>query len=213
MRKNIFLHFLNRDSREIFGLYNFHTEHQHIAIIKQALNASFLLCEDHLVMPPGFAIEDELAFELSELNKDFFIDRYIHLPMRESNLTDYAEKKRLEYSPQRDRYSGLYDDRRLSFLGKYATGIVPRKSRIGEKIVSGWEAAADRGRLWVRTKTLLPAQTIISVRTVATNVMEDGAAVTWAEISKRLTAKSSPCSSGAKKLAAAHLFQTVLPRI
>ena len=179
MRKNISLRFLNRDSREIFGIYQFHTERHHIALLEKELNLSVLLCEEHCVILPGFAIEDELAFELSEVNQAFFANRLILLPMRESNLTEYAEKKRLEYSPQRDRYSGLFDDRRLDFLGKHAVGIVPRKTHIGEGIVSGWEAAADRrGRLWTDAKRLVAPPAIELIRRVPSLIAGEGAAVT-----------------------------------
>jgi nucleoside phosphorylase len=187
MRKNIFLHFLNRDSREIFGLYRFHSGSDHIALLKGALNVSILLCEEHCVIPPGFAIEDELAFELFEVNQAFLSNRFILLPMRESNLTEYAEKKRIEYSPQRDRYSGLFSDRRLEFLGTKAVGLVPRKSKIAEEIVSGWEGAADRsGRLWTETKRSVAPAAIELVRKIPSLITDVGAAVTWAEISTRL---------------------------
>jgi nucleoside phosphorylase len=196
MRKNIFLHFINRDSREIFELYRFHSDRQHIALLKQALNVSVLLCEEYCVIPPGFAIEDELAFELWEVNRAFLANRLIHLPMRESNLGDYAEKKRFEYSPKRDRYSGLFSDRRLEFLGTNAVGIVPRKTRIGEQIVLGWEAAADSTtKLWMRTKRLVPSPVLEIARNVPSRIADDGIAVTWSEISERLPNETLPAHS------------------
>lgn len=187
MRKNIFLHFLNRDSREIFGLPRFFGIAEHTSLLKQSLNAAMLLCEDHCVIPPGFAIEDEIAFGLSELNSDFFSEGRIVLPMREASLTDYAEKKRIEYMPQRDRYSGLFSDRRLDFLGSHAVGLVPRKSKIGEEIVSGWEAAPDsKNRNWIRVKGLLLPPAIESVRRTPALIADKGLAVTWAEIERHL---------------------------
>lgn len=187
MRKNLFLHFLNRDSREIFGLYDFHGDINHTALLKQCLNAAIVLSEDHCVIPPGFAIEDSIAFGLSEVNRHFFAEKRILLPMRETNLSEYAEKKRIEYSPQRDRYSGLYNDRRLAFLGEHATGIIPRRSRISEEIVNGWEAAADsKSRRWNHVKKLLVPAAIELIRQVPGFLISEGLAVTWAEISSRL---------------------------
>lgn len=187
MRSNLFLHFLNRDSREIFELHRFYSAPQHTSLLKQALNAAILICEDHCVIPPGFAIEDEIAFDLSELNREYFSEKRILLPMRESSLADYAEKKRIEYSPQRDRYSGLFSDRRLEFLGANAVGLVKRRSHIAEEIVKGWEAAPDsKNRLWVRSKKLLTARTIEAIRQVPNHIAGKGYAVTWSQIQELL---------------------------
>jgi nucleoside phosphorylase len=187
VRRNIFLHFINRDSREIFDLYKFQSESSHYRILKSTLNAAVLLCEDYCVMPPGFTIEDQLAFQLFEDNRQFLSERLIVLPMRESNLTEYAEKKRFEYAPRRDRYSGLFNDRRLEFLGANAVGIVARRSRIGEEIVAGWESAADiGGRLWRDAKRLVAPKALELIRAVPSEILSSGIAVTWAEIAPRL---------------------------
>lgn len=187
MRKNIFLHFMNRDSREIFGLFEGLGQEQHYLSIKSALNAAVLLCEEYCIMPPGFAVEDEIAFELLGKEKELLQRRLIQFPMRESSLADFAEKKRSEYSPMRGRYSGLFDDRRIEFLGKNAAGLIGRKSQIGQKIVSGWASAADSSRgLWGKVKLILPPKTIELIRLVPDQLAAEGTAVTWEAISKSL---------------------------
>ena len=94
-------------------------------------------------MPPGFVIEDEIAFGLVEADRELLETRVLQFPMRETSLSDYAEKKRIEYFPLRDRYSGLFNDNRLDFIGRHAQGIIRRKSNIGDQIVRGWREGAE----------------------------------------------------------------------
>ena len=143
MRKNLFLHFMNCDTREIFDVYRFHTNEDHTKLLRRSLNAAVLLCEDYCIMPPGFVIEDEIAFGLVEADRELLETRVLQFPMRETSLSDYAEKKRIEYFPLRDRYSGLFNDNRLDFIGRHAQGIIRRKSNIGDQIVRGWREGAE----------------------------------------------------------------------
>lgn len=185
MRRDLFLHFLNRDSREIFELFKLYGEASHFQVLRRWLNAAIVLCEDRCIIPPGFSIEDELAFRLSEQQSAFFRARLLQLPMRESNLTDYAEKKKLEYMPMIDRYSGLFDDRRLGFLGQNAMGIIKRKSRIGDEIVRGWELGPD-SKLWAEAKRKVGAKDIEIIRTIPARLANDGVALTWSAIEPNL---------------------------
>lgn len=93
MRENLFLHFLNRDSREIFGLFRWYGDDQHIRLLRKALNAAMILCEDYCIMPPGFVVEDDMAFGLAEAQIDYLAHSLLRFPMRESNIEDYAACK------------------------------------------------------------------------------------------------------------------------
>jgi hypothetical protein len=74
----------------------------------------------------------------------------------ETRLSEYAEKKRIEYFPLRDRYSGLFNDTRLDFIGRHAQGIIRRKSNIGEQIARGWHEGADTNvRVWTPVKKII----------------------------------------------------------
>ena len=65
MRKNILLHFINRDAREVFGIQQLPSAHRD-ELLNRALNAAIILCEECCVMPPGFLLECEVAFDLSK---------------------------------------------------------------------------------------------------------------------------------------------------
>jgi hypothetical protein len=189
MRENFFLHFLNRDSREIFGLYRFQNDASHYRLLRRALNASVLLCEDYCIMPPGFVIEDEIAFSLAESQKAFLESRVLQFPIRESSLSEYAEKKRSEYYPMRNRYSGLFDDNRLDFIGRNAQGLIHRKAHISEGILAGWEQGADtEKRVWSSIKKGVNAKIIREIQQIPRELYEDGTALTWSAIGPKVPA-------------------------
>ena len=59
MIHDVFLDFLNRDSREIYGLYKLPKE-THVAVLTEALSVAVFLCRDHCILPPGFLAESGL---------------------------------------------------------------------------------------------------------------------------------------------------------
>jgi nucleoside phosphorylase len=187
LRRDVFLHFLNRDTREIFGVYDTLEEARHSTLMRRALNAAVILCEDRCVAPPGFIVEDQIAFELAENQRAYLIHGTIQFPMRESSLADFAEKKRIGYQPMRNRYSGLFDDTRIGFLGENATGIIGRQSRITERILHDWESGCDTGhKAWKPVKGLLVPAHLNSVIRIPGGLNEQGTALTWAAISPLL---------------------------
>lgn len=190
MRKNLFLHFMNRDSREIFGLFEFQNNNDHYRILRRALNASILLCEDYCIMPPGFLLEDDIAFQLGEAQRTYLQARLLQFPMREKSLGEYAEKKRIDYHPMRDRYSGLFSDTRLDFLGRHASGLIPRKSHITEEIAREWEAGPDvkKSPVWKPIRKIWPPKKLDLIREIPQTLTERGTAVTWSAIAPHLPA-------------------------
>lgn len=188
MRENLFLHFLNRDSREIFGLFRWYGDDQHIRLLRKALNAAMILCEDYCIMPPGFVVEDDMAFGLAEAQIDYLAHSLLRFPMRESNIEDYAEKKRSDYYPMRDRYSGLFNDDRLSFLARNASGLIKRTTYISEGIVDGWRSGAEAGgKVWLPVKKLLKPGQIDAIGGIPAILSDEGVALTWSAIAPRLT--------------------------
>ncbi|MDR3558076.1 MAG: hypothetical protein P4L61_00945, partial [Candidatus Pacebacteria bacterium] len=194
MRENFFLHFLNRDSREIFGLYRFQNDAEHYRLLRRALNASVLLCEDCCIVPPGFVSEDEIAFGLAEAQREFLETRVVQFPIRENSLSEYAEKKRSEYFPMRNRYSGLFDDSRLDFIGRNAQGLINRKAYISEGNLSGWEQGSDtERRAWSSIKKGVDAKTIKEIQQIPRELYDAGTALTWSAIGPKvpIAARSS----------------------
>lgn len=187
LRRDLFLHFLNRDTREVFGLYTSLSDAGHAALMRRALNAAAMLCEDRCVAPPGFIVEDQIAFSLAENQGAYLRAGLIQLPMRESSLAEFADKKRIGYEPMRDRYSGLFSDTRIGFLGDNATGIIRRKAHITEGILRDWSTGAEVGKkIWKPAKDLLLPAHVDTVTKIPLILDERGIAVTWAAIQPEL---------------------------
>lgn len=183
MRSNVFLHFLNRDTREIFGLYQQQRDEDHYRLLRRSVNAAVLLCEDHCIAPPGFIVEDEIAFKLAEAQKAYLNARVLQFPIRERSLADYAEKKRVGYHPMRNRYSGLFDDTRIGFLGQHARGLIRRQTHISDNILAGWQAGAEANkRPWQPVKKILLPAEIDAISRIPSRLYDDGTALTWSAI-------------------------------
>jgi nucleoside phosphorylase len=151
------------------------------------LNAAAIVCEGHCYAPPGFIVEEQIAFNLAENQEAYLREGLIQLPMRERSLADFAEKKRIGYEPMRNRYSGLFDDTRIGFLGNHATGIVNRKTQITRGILDQWEGGPEeRKRIWTPVKKLLDANTIDLISRIPFELDQRGTAVTWSAIKPEL---------------------------
>ena len=193
MRKNLFLHFLNRDTREIFRIYEGFQRSDHASILRQALNAAAILCEDACYAPPGFVLEDDIAFELFEAQSAYLSSGLVKLPLRERSLADYAEKKRGEYAPARSRYSGLFDDSRLMSLSSFSHALVSRKTQIGPAIISGFEKGVDTNeKVWKRIKQNGSPKAIRSLREAPALLADQGKALTWSIILPDLIEETTP---------------------
>lgn len=180
MRRDIFLHFLNRDTREIFGVYETLGEVAHSQQLRRAINAAAILCEDRCVAPPGFIVEDKIAFEIAESQQAYLDTGLLQFPMRENSLAEFAEKKRVGYEPMRDRYSGLFSDSRIGFLGDHASGIIRRQSRITEGILETWRAGPDSNApIWLPAKRVLAANQVELVANIPNELHGRGTALTW----------------------------------
>lgn len=187
MRKNLFLHFLNRDTREIVRLYDLFGDAKHAHALRGPLNFCAMLCEEFCAAPPGFVVEDKLAFELFEVQSAYLDKGLIRLPMRETNLTDFAEKKRIEYSFARNRYSGLFDDTRMSLLNSHGAAITSRKVQIGPAIVNGFLSGVDtRSTAWADIRENASTKVIEDMRIVPEKLANEGKALTWSMIKPNL---------------------------
>lgn len=187
MRRNVFLHFLNRDTREIFGLYESFGDDRHRSLIRRALNAAVALCEDRCIAPPGFVVEDHIAFDLAENQRAYLEDGVLQFPMRESSLAEFAEKKRIGYELMRDRYSGLFSDTRIGLLGQWSTGIIGRRSHITDNILTGWQGGPESGsKVWKPVKDILRPTEVDLVANVPVELYDRGIALTWSAIEPKM---------------------------
>lgn len=109
---NIFLHYLNRDAQDIFGLYGgSYNSNIIVRWLRRGLNASVLLCdtENYCLLPPGFWFESEYTRLLLRESAEFFRNGYIRFSIRETDYKEFSEKKREQYFDFRNSGLKEYD--------------------------------------------------------------------------------------------------------
>jgi nucleoside phosphorylase len=186
MIHDVFLDFLNRDSREIYGLYKLPKE-THVAVLTEALSVAVFLCRDHCILPPGFLAESGLCREvLIERRHEYLDERLVRLPMREYSLDDFWDKKEHQYEPFRQKYKGLFDPRNLRALRSVSHVIIPRKSSIADSIFGAWQEAADTNPIWRERIRGLSAGEVKRIRRIPGEILDKGIAITWPAIQGRI---------------------------
>lgn len=139
---NIFLHFLNKDTQEIFGI---RVDGNPIvtARIMAGLNAAVLLCdsETYCFLPLGFWFESKYTRTVLLKAKDYIEEGYIRFSTRERDIYEFVQKKRRQYSPFRNgtnAYEDFFDGTILQQLLLLNPILMDRWSRIGESCSLLW---------------------------------------------------------------------------
>jgi nucleoside phosphorylase len=184
--RNVFLDFLNRDTRQIFGVFRYLDPTTHVRVLGQALNLSVLLCRDICLAPPGFLAEDRLVRTVLRQKQEFRDARLIRLPIRET-LDDFWSKKEREYRDVRAAYEGLFDKEGQRFVDENRHLLLDRNFEVGPVLVQQWEQAPDRPGYWRDRRDRFPPEVVELFRRVPAGLLAEGKAVTWASISKRIT--------------------------
>lgn len=145
---NIFLHFLEKDTQEIFGFIgNEVYGNAYVESLKKGVNASVLLCDinNYCIIPVGFWFESELSRRILTEKAEFLRQGYIRLSVREENLGEYIEKKRENYYEFTKRketektYRSFFDNSAYSELKKINPVLIDRETKIGIYCLDLWE--------------------------------------------------------------------------
>ena len=80
---NIFLDFLNRESREIFGFFNILSRQKHIDFLSETVNVAVLICREFCIATPGSIAECDLVRIAMNRKSEFFSEQLIKMPLRE----------------------------------------------------------------------------------------------------------------------------------
>ncbi len=208
MSQNLFLDFLNRDSRELYGMMDW-SDADHARALVEAINVAAFLCEDYCVIPPGFIVECSLAQKAIAKQKDYFRSGLIRLSMREDSLDAYFEKKTGEYRGHEARYSGLFDPTMKAFFKGKITNRVSRDRVIGDRLVDLWENGPDTpGFVKSIIATLgLEAATVDAIRRIPRRLRGENQAITWEAISTGMGAseRTNPLVRGMRRVVQ-HLY-------
>lgn len=212
MSHNLFLDFLNRDSRQIYGLYTNTSEQLHIEMLTEAVNIAVFLCAEFCVVPPGFLAECTLTRKVISRRCDYLKERIIRLPMRENSLEEFFYKKQREYSIVRHSYSGLFNEKITQrFLRKMPQAIITRKTVVGDQMTEAWEEGLDdRRSIWNRLSEGVPTPALERIRVIPKILRDRDLAVTWPAIFMNISSLSGVDSAKFRLAVQYHYFQVYL---
>lgn len=189
MRSDLFPHFLNRDTRSIAGTYKLFSEKAevHEYWVKIGLNTCAILCENRVLMPPGFVLECDIAFKVISQNIDYLTSGLLAISLKENNFLELVEKKRNEYSSERSIYKGIYDDQRVEYVSQHLPFTHERNFSAGKIISSSWEKSPDSNKLiWKDAQNSLGLKQLSTIARIPNQLISNGKAATWAAISKEI---------------------------
>lgn len=144
--KNIFLHFLNKDTQDIFGIYANKIEKNKITVLRVGLNASALLCdsETFCIIPLGFWFESSITRSLLIENREYIEYGIVRFSLREDSIEEFIDKKRENYfslKKQEAVYLNFYDELVLKQLLELKPILINRFTEIGQYCSTKWNNA------------------------------------------------------------------------
>lgn len=142
---NIFLHFLNRDTQEIFGFCKEWDLNIHL-LIKKGINAAVLLCVDdvYCFLPLGFWFESDYTRRALIECGEYIKAGCIRFSARESSIQEFIEKKQEQYSQFRsvgkswEAYQNFFDIKILEQLLELHPCLIDRTIKIGQYCSKLW---------------------------------------------------------------------------
>lgn len=174
---NIFLDFLNRESREIFGLFNSQSREKHIDFLAKTINIAVFICREFCVATPGSIVECDLVRIAMNRKSGYFREQLIKMPLREDTLGDLWEKKELEYRLFKDQYDALYSKTGKHFIEKYSNAVIHRKSNISKELVENWIEGPDTNPIWKNIIDVIASKHLNRILEIPKRLKEEGLAI------------------------------------
>lgn len=138
---NIFLHFLNKDTQDIFGLIQ-KEKKSDINKLKRGVNASILLCREYCFIPLGFYFESINTRRVILENLDFLEEGLLRICIREADINEYIEKKQSHLQAFADdisAYRAFYNKEIIEKLIDIGPSYLKRNVRVGDYCIEKWE--------------------------------------------------------------------------
>jgi hypothetical protein len=178
-RKNVFLDFLSPENHTIYGADRNLSLAEHARLLCESLNVAVLLAGDYCLLPPFFPLQSDAVRRAIEAKRDFIAAGAMRIPIRESSLDSFFDKKMVEYGRVKHLYPGLYDRRRRIFVERAAVSLIRRNAAVGREIASRWEAGPDESLVWRPLIRSLTAKELDVLRGAPHILKECGQSVTW----------------------------------
>lgn len=194
---NIFLHFLNKDTQEIFEIPDDEAK-IHIDNFQIALNTAILLCDEFCFLPIGFYFKSLNAKKIILDNLEYVREGLLVFAMREKEIAEYIGKtqEQLKDFKKDVNYHRFFSETEIAEISQITGGIIDRKTKIGEYCLLKWKKNlslyvenydGDIAKIYSTDKRNLMAAKSISKRL---KQIENGNAFIWRMVSDEF--KKSP---------------------
>ncbi len=140
MPHNIFLHFLNKDTQDIFGLMQ-NEDVNVLNRLRRGLKASILLCKEFCIIPLGFYFESLNTRRLLLENFEFLQEGLLRVCIRETDIREYIEKKQgqlKEFADSISTYQGFYSESIEKRIIAIDPVYIKRNVRVGDYCIDKW---------------------------------------------------------------------------
>lgn len=139
---DIFLHFLEKDTQEIFSLQEANANS--ISRMQMALNMAVLLCKEYCILPVGTYFESESTKKMILSNLDYFQEGLLVFAMREGEVPEFLAKKQEQYKEFFNDvvYSRYFDESEIKSaneLIRVQHSSIQRKTKVGEYCLLRWD--------------------------------------------------------------------------
>ncbi len=194
--KNIFLHYLNKDTQEIFAIEDDQNQ-EVIKLLSRSLNASVLLCADYCIIPLGFYFESQNTKCLIQNNLEFISAGLLRISLRETDVNEYVEKKQsqlMKFASDVTAYLDFYDASGISQVSELRQAYINRDTQIGEFCINKWmeqsyifaeDRSGDMSKIYKRIINNAEYKKVFSGITGVVNEAREGAFV-WKIIDSKI---------------------------
>lgn len=186
-RSNIILDFFDPENRILYGSYQNLKPEEHVGLLKEGLNLASFICDDFCILPPCAIMQCRIARRALMESPYFFDEGIVKLPLRESSLDAFIEKKRKNYATDKtdNEYREFFAGDGPEFLHNHAKDIIKRETKIGEAIAAMVEATPFDHPLWQYLHQNYPLSVLESIQSAPRELIEREEAISVKAI-KRL---------------------------
>lgn len=147
----ILVHFLDNELITLFGLKKSGRNSKKIyQELRLSIRLAFLLCSDKVVIPASNYFESPFAKKILDELQEFSEFGYLGLISSSMNVLEFVEKKKEQYSTDRNRYPIYFK----SFESQPSLSIsatwIPRNKSATEDITQNWISNIDNSSIWKR---------------------------------------------------------------
>jgi len=142
--QNVFLHFLNYDTQQIFGLKHRYEDSFLFQNLLRSVIVAALLAKEYTFLPIGFGFESTISRRVLAHLACFREDGLIRYAFWETDLSTFISKKVEGYRPYRDlpQYQSFFSTKPDLIYKRVSAPFLNRRTRIGKFCVNKWESAS-----------------------------------------------------------------------